>query len=157
MLLQSFMGRWAFYYLLTRQYTTGANGDTTGQAYYWRARKTIGCSQSSSFSFEGWSWCTQFSWSWRVSFSAGWWLWAPYSHTHTHTHTLYSCRLMAVPPTDPVLYRLYEMIQVYGYPIKAVIHEKVWIFIRLTWYVLTRTSLEMGSCLPLILVQRLTR
>ncbi|KAI7879707.1 cyanate hydratase [Lichtheimia hyalospora FSU 10163] len=32
--------------------------------------------------------------------------------------------LMAVPPTDPVLYRLYEMIQVYGYPIKAVIHEK---------------------------------
>ncbi|ORY93386.1 cyanate hydratase [Syncephalastrum racemosum] len=32
--------------------------------------------------------------------------------------------LMSVPPTDPVLYRLYEMLQVYGYPIKAVIHEK---------------------------------
>ncbi|KAI8097353.1 cyanate lyase C-terminal domain-containing protein [Halteromyces radiatus] len=32
--------------------------------------------------------------------------------------------LMAIPPTDPVLYRLYEMIQVYGYPIKAIIHEK---------------------------------
>ncbi|KAI8341254.1 cyanate lyase C-terminal domain-containing protein [Chlamydoabsidia padenii] len=32
--------------------------------------------------------------------------------------------LMATPPTDPVLYRLYEMVQVYGYPIKAIIHEK---------------------------------
>ncbi|ORZ24191.1 cyanate lyase C-terminal domain-domain-containing protein [Absidia repens] len=32
--------------------------------------------------------------------------------------------LMSIPPTDPVLYRLYEMIQVYGYPIKAIIHEK---------------------------------
>ncbi|KAL5485665.1 CYN1 [Sanghuangporus weigelae] len=27
-------------------------------------------------------------------------------------------------PTDPVIYRLYEGILVYGYPIKAVIHEK---------------------------------
>jgi len=29
-----------------------------------------------------------------------------------------------MPPTDPVLYRLYEGILVYGHPIKAVIHEK---------------------------------
>ncbi|GAA6006747.1 hypothetical protein JCM11491_003167 [Sporobolomyces phaffii] len=29
-----------------------------------------------------------------------------------------------MPPTDPVLYRLYEAILVYGYPIKQVIHEK---------------------------------
>ncbi|GAA5869250.1 hypothetical protein JCM8547_005177 [Rhodosporidiobolus lusitaniae] len=29
-----------------------------------------------------------------------------------------------LPPTDPVLYRLYEIILVYGYPIKHVIHEK---------------------------------
>jgi len=29
-----------------------------------------------------------------------------------------------VVPTDPLVYRLYEFIQVYGMPIKAVIHEK---------------------------------
>jgi len=29
-----------------------------------------------------------------------------------------------MPPTDPVLYRLYEGLLVYGYPIKAIIHEK---------------------------------
>ncbi len=29
-----------------------------------------------------------------------------------------------VVPTDPVIYRLYEIVQVYGYPIKALIHEK---------------------------------
>lgn len=29
-----------------------------------------------------------------------------------------------VPPTDPVIYRLYESVLVYGYPIKAIIHEK---------------------------------
>jgi cyanate lyase len=29
-----------------------------------------------------------------------------------------------VVPTDPVIYRLYEIVQVYGYPIKAIIHEK---------------------------------
>lgn len=29
-----------------------------------------------------------------------------------------------IPPTDPVLYRLYEAVLVYGTPIKAVIHEK---------------------------------
>ncbi|KAG9127416.1 Cyanate hydratase [Ceratobasidium sp. 392] len=28
------------------------------------------------------------------------------------------------PPTDPVIYRLHEGIKVYGYPIKAIIHEK---------------------------------
>ncbi|KAG8714893.1 Cyanate hydratase [Ceratobasidium sp. 394] len=28
------------------------------------------------------------------------------------------------PPIDPVIYRLHEGIQVYGYPIKAVLHEK---------------------------------
>ncbi|MFZ3210693.1 MAG: cyanase [Terriglobales bacterium] len=29
-----------------------------------------------------------------------------------------------VVPTDPLIYRLYEFIQVYGMPIKAVVHEK---------------------------------
>ena len=29
-----------------------------------------------------------------------------------------------VVPTDPMIYRLYEFIQVYGMPIKSVIHEK---------------------------------
>lgn len=29
------------------------------------------------------------------------------------------------PPQDPVLYRLYEVLVVYGYPLKAMIHEKV--------------------------------
>ncbi|KAG6337107.1 hypothetical protein ID866_1981 [Astraeus odoratus] len=30
-----------------------------------------------------------------------------------------------MPPTDPVIYRLYEGVLVYGHAIKAVIHEKV--------------------------------
>ena len=29
-----------------------------------------------------------------------------------------------MPPTDPLLYRLYEVLLVFGQPIKAVIHEK---------------------------------
>ncbi len=29
-----------------------------------------------------------------------------------------------VVPTDPLIYRLYEIMQVYGMPMKAVIHEK---------------------------------
>jgi len=29
-----------------------------------------------------------------------------------------------MPPTDPVIYRLYEGVMVYGEPIKAVLHEK---------------------------------
>ncbi|MFM7885522.1 MAG: cyanase [Pseudanabaena sp.] len=29
-----------------------------------------------------------------------------------------------VVPTDPLIYRFYEIIQVYGYPIKEIIHEK---------------------------------
>ena len=29
-----------------------------------------------------------------------------------------------VVPTDPLIYRFYEIMQVYGYPIKEVIHEK---------------------------------
>lgn len=29
-----------------------------------------------------------------------------------------------IVPTDPLLYRFYEIIQVYGYPIKEIIHEK---------------------------------
>jgi len=29
-----------------------------------------------------------------------------------------------MPPTDPVIYRLYEGLLVYGYPIKSIIHEK---------------------------------
>jgi len=32
--------------------------------------------------------------------------------------------LGTTPPTDPVIYRLYEGVLVYGQPIKAVIHEK---------------------------------
>lgn len=32
--------------------------------------------------------------------------------------------LGAVVPTDPLLYRFYEIMQVYGMPMKAVIHEK---------------------------------
>ncbi|RKF20310.1 cyanase [Alginatibacterium sediminis] len=27
-------------------------------------------------------------------------------------------------PTDPLIYRFYEIMQVYGYPMKAIIHEK---------------------------------
>lgn len=29
-----------------------------------------------------------------------------------------------MPPTDALLYRLYEIVQVFGYPLKSVIHEK---------------------------------
>ena len=29
-----------------------------------------------------------------------------------------------VVPTDPLIYRFYEIVQVYGLPLKAVIHEK---------------------------------
>ena len=32
---------------------------------------------------------------------------------------------MSMPPADPTLYRFFEMIQVFGYPLKAIIHEKV--------------------------------
>lgn len=32
---------------------------------------------------------------------------------------------MSMPPEDPTLYRFVEMIKVYGYPLKAIIHEKV--------------------------------
>ncbi|CAO3668194.1 unnamed protein product [Rhizopus stolonifer] len=32
--------------------------------------------------------------------------------------------VMSMPPANPTLYRFFEMIQVYGYPLKAVIHEK---------------------------------
>ncbi|GBO51944.1 cyanate hydratase [Pseudanabaena sp. lw0831] len=32
--------------------------------------------------------------------------------------------LGAVVPTDPLIYRFYEIMQVYGYPIKEIIHEK---------------------------------
>lgn len=32
--------------------------------------------------------------------------------------------LGGVVPTDPLIYRFYEIIQVYGMPLKAVIHEK---------------------------------
>ncbi|KAK7046398.1 cyanate hydratase [Favolaschia claudopus] len=33
--------------------------------------------------------------------------------------------LGTTPPTDPVIYRLYEGVLVYGHPIKAIIHEKI--------------------------------
>ena len=29
-----------------------------------------------------------------------------------------------IVPTDPLIYRFYEIMQVYGYPLKAIIHEK---------------------------------
>ena len=32
--------------------------------------------------------------------------------------------LGATVPTDPLIYRFYEIMQVYGYPIKEIIHEK---------------------------------
>ncbi|KAL0082077.1 cyanate hydratase, partial [Phycomyces blakesleeanus] len=32
--------------------------------------------------------------------------------------------LVDLPPSDPTLYRLLEIIKVYGYPLKAIIHEK---------------------------------
>jgi len=32
--------------------------------------------------------------------------------------------LGAVVPTDPLIYRFYEIMQVYGYPMKEIIHEK---------------------------------
>lgn len=51
-------------------------------------------------------------------------------------------RLMSMPPEDPTLYRFVEMIKVYGYPLKAIIHEKV-----RHW---TRLSSEEGcACLKL--------
>ncbi|OAD76806.1 lambda repressor-like HTH type 3 transcription factor, partial [Phycomyces blakesleeanus NRRL 1555(-)] len=37
--------------------------------------------------------------------------------------------LVDLPPSDPTLYRLLEIIKVYGYPLKAIIHEKVWRYI----------------------------
>jgi cyanate lyase len=30
----------------------------------------------------------------------------------------------AVPPTDPTIYRFYEIVQVYGTTLKALVHEK---------------------------------
>ena len=32
--------------------------------------------------------------------------------------------LGSIVPTDPLIYRFYEIMQVYGYPIKEIIHEK---------------------------------
>jgi len=32
--------------------------------------------------------------------------------------------LGAIVPTDPLIYRFYEIMQVYGYPMKEIIHEK---------------------------------
>ncbi|KAI9305281.1 cyanate lyase C-terminal domain-containing protein [Cunninghamella echinulata] len=32
--------------------------------------------------------------------------------------------LISSPPSDPLIYRLYEIVQVFGYPLKAIIHEK---------------------------------
>ncbi|CAG8448216.1 13588_t:CDS:2 [Acaulospora morrowiae] len=41
-------------------------------------------------------------------------------------HTYFPNRggLFDLPPADPLIYRLYEIIQVYGYPLKAIINEK---------------------------------
>lgn len=38
---------------------------------------------------------------------------------------------MSVPPSDPTLYRFFEIIQVFGYPLKAIIHEKVDIYLKI--------------------------
>lgn len=39
--------------------------------------------------------------------------------------TAFPCKgLGPVVPTDPLIYRFYEIMQVYGMPLKAVIHEK---------------------------------
>ncbi|TNY18726.1 cyanate lyase C-terminal domain-containing protein [Rhodotorula diobovata] len=44
---------------------------------------------------------------------------------HFHTHWFPERGdLTPMPPRDPTLYRLYEIILVYGYGIKSVIHEK---------------------------------
>ncbi len=45
----------------------------------------------------------------------------------TYATELTECPLKGlgpVVPTDPLIYRLYEIMQVYGMPLKAVIHEK---------------------------------
>ncbi|EFP90038.1 cyanate lyase [Puccinia graminis f. sp. tritici CRL 75-36-700-3] len=31
---------------------------------------------------------------------------------------------LQIPPTDPLMYRLYEFLIVYGFPLKSIIHEK---------------------------------
>lgn len=36
----------------------------------------------------------------------------------------YRGELMDMPPKDPVLYRLYEAVMVYGVPIKHLVHER---------------------------------
>ena len=43
------------------------------------------------------------------------------------TEALTECPLKGlgpVVPTDPLIYRFYEIMQVYGMPLKAIIHEK---------------------------------
>lgn len=42
----------------------------------------------------------------------------------TLTECPYKGSLGETIPTDPLIYRLYEIMQVYGMPVKAVIHEK---------------------------------
>ncbi|CAJ0650889.1 13159_t:CDS:2, partial [Entrophospora sp. SA101] len=32
--------------------------------------------------------------------------------------------LINMPPSDPFLYRFYEILQVYGYPLKSIVNEK---------------------------------
>ncbi|GJN94241.1 hypothetical protein Rhopal_007315-T1 [Rhodotorula paludigena] len=46
-------------------------------------------------------------------------------HSHWHKHYFPERgQLTPMPPTDPTLYRLYEIIAVYGYAIKSCVHEK---------------------------------
>ncbi|KAI5120199.1 hypothetical protein M0805_006305 [Coniferiporia weirii] len=45
-------------------------------------------------------------------------------HAQLGAHWWPERSLGSTTPTDPVVYRLYEGIKVYGYPIKAIIHEK---------------------------------
>ncbi|CAG8585857.1 6385_t:CDS:10 [Funneliformis mosseae] len=49
-----------------------------------------------------------------------------YLTTELGTKTYFPDRggLFQMPPTDPVIYRFYEILQVYGYPLKAIINEK---------------------------------
>ncbi len=42
-----------------------------------------------------------------------------------HFFTAFASKgLGPVVPTDPLIYRLYEIMQVYGYPFKSIVHEK---------------------------------
>lgn len=62
-------------------------------------------------------------------------------------------QLTPMPPTDPTLYRLYEIIGVYGYALKSVIHESEYRVLdgggekhRLTFAVVAPAEFGDGMC-----------